>query len=265
MKINLIIIFSPHKKTNRAERNMKPPTVYYCSGMMRPDFNIGSELKSLRLSGRVVGKKGAGTQGWGEGVRASEGWGLNRSWAPSSDSKQRRDLWQRQRKRLCLSILWTALVDSSATRPNHGWSCTETVPLCTNAHQRRQQNLSSPPHYTHRLWRHPESVPPSNAADSDFSGGFFAAILTEAASKLIKEFFNQPGMGFVVLCVVKLAKLGSLFLLSTMLSFTWPRSSTPPSTHSRPTERFSAASAFQIRHNNTKKKTNPDRLHFSSS
>lgn len=29
----------------------------------------------------------------------------------------------------------------NTTRPNQGWGCTETVPLCTNAHQRRQQPL----------------------------------------------------------------------------------------------------------------------------
>lgn len=37
----------------------------------------------------------------------------------------------------------------NATRPNQRWGRTETVPLCTNAHQRRQQTL--PPHLiTHK-------------------------------------------------------------------------------------------------------------------
>lgn len=45
---------------------------------------------------------------------------------------------------------------------------------------------------------------------------------------------------------------GLCFSLAPWFSFTWPRSSTPPSTHSWPTERFTAASAFQMRHSNRK-------------
>lgn len=34
------------------------------------------------------------------------------------------------------------------SRPHRGWSCTETVPLCTNARQQRQQTFATPLHHT---------------------------------------------------------------------------------------------------------------------
>lgn len=36
------------------------------------------------------------------------------------------------------------------TRPDQGWGCTETVPLCTDAHQRRQKPISLPCLSTHK-------------------------------------------------------------------------------------------------------------------
>lgn len=54
-------------------------------------------------------------------------------------------------------------------------------------------------------------------------------------------------LSVLLLCVVcsEVRNNGGLcFSWAPCFSFTWPRSSTPPSTHSRPTERFSAASAF---------------------
>lgn len=53
-------------------------------------------------------------------------------------------------------------------------------------------------------------------------------------------------------------KVGGLcFFWAPCFGFTCPRSSTPPSTHSRPIERFSAASAFQIKHSNRKRTPPP--------
>lgn len=51
------------------------------------------------------------------------------------------------------SIHQVVLVDhKSATektsRPHRGWSCTETVPLCTDARRRRQLTFAPPLHYT---------------------------------------------------------------------------------------------------------------------
>lgn len=33
------------------------------------------------------------------------------------------------------------IMQEKNTRSNQGWGCTETVPLCTNAHEERQQSL----------------------------------------------------------------------------------------------------------------------------
>lgn len=124
-----------------------------------------------------------------------------------------------------------------------------TLYKCTPA---ETADLSFPPHYTQA-----ESQNQLPFTRNWFGFLFLLQFGQRRRPQRTTEFFNQPRLGLVVLCVVKQAKLGSLVLLSTMLSFTWPRSSTPPSTHSRPTERFSAASAFQIRHSNTKNKPRP--------
>ncbi len=67
---------------------------------------------------------------------------------------------------------------------------------------------------------------------------------------------GQPVLSSLVCSEVR--KVGGLcFSWAPCFGFTWPRSSTPPSTHSRPTERFSAASAFQMRHSNRKRTPPP--------
>lgn len=92
-----------------------------------------------------IGKKGVGTWGWVKRfrviVRPVAGTGA----VVLQFGAEKRTLIQTERVTLP-PIHWVVLVAhkrvlTNTTRPNQGWSCTETVPLCTNAHQRRQQTF----------------------------------------------------------------------------------------------------------------------------
>lgn len=94
-------------------------------------------MGSLQLLERLE-KKGVGRQGWVKQGGVAEGWDLNRSWDPSVPSREETSDKDRERDSASPSTgrHWWAQAPPDR---NHGWSCTETVQLCTNAHQRRQQ------------------------------------------------------------------------------------------------------------------------------
>lgn len=122
--------------------------------------------------------------------------------------------------------------------------CTETVPLCTNARQRRrQQTFTLPLHFI---------------SHKQTTGHFTVlSILSYSSFYFFKQdlIVNEPcTVKFLwsVVCSEMRKVLGLCFSWAPCFGFTWPRSSTPPSTHSWPTERFTAASAFQMRHSNRK-------------
>lgn len=150
------ILHTQKRKTEQRERLNLP--LFRNSGRIvqeRWPRNLGLCLTHEQPA--VVGR--SGEEGWWRTGKGGAGRGNRGLWFEqelgSFRAKQRRDLWHRQRRRLCLPIHWMALVDRNATRPNHGWSCTETVPLCTNAHQRRQPTF--PPLLTTHKQRGAES------------------------------------------------------------------------------------------------------------
>lgn len=130
------------------------------------------------------------------------------------------------------------------SRPHQGWSCTETVPLCTNARQQTETaDLCLSSSLTHKQ-----------------TTAHFAVLSILCYSGVFVLFFWQQDVilnescTVMLLCSVVCSEVrearGLCFSSAPCFSFTWPRSSTPPSTHSWPTERFTAASAFQMRHSN---------------
>lgn len=209
-------------------------------------------MGSLQLLERVE-RKCVGTQGWVKRVRVTEGWDLNRSWVPSVRSREETSDKDRERDSASPSTgqHWWIKAPPDQTTDGAVQRRCHSVQMHTNGDSR--PFLPSSLHTSREAWLYGINLNQINATDLAF--GFFLTICCNFDRGNVQ---TESKSSFLSLgCVVKQVKLGSLFLLSTMLSFTWPRSSTPPSTHSRPTERFSAASAFQIRHSNTKNKPWP--------
>lgn len=175
----------------------------------------------------------------------------------ASKLKQRRELWDRQRQWLCPpSTGWSWWVTKECckchqTKPRMGlYRDGATLYKCTPTKTADHFSLSSV-HTTRRK----------------FPSLYFTQSCKEVVYKPSwekKTYSNSYAGGLQVteLCLWLVCSevneaVGLCFSWAPCFGFTWPRSSTPPSTHSRPTERFSAASAFQMRHSNKQKDTLP--------
>lgn len=207
-----------------------------------------------------IGKKGVGTRGWVKRFRV-----IVRPVAGSGATilqcgAEKRTLRQTERVTLPPHPLGGAGGSQKTaekyhqTKPGMGlYRDGATLYKCTPT---KTADLTSPPHYTQ--------------ADSNSLYSLLVSLqhYDQCMLRLMTKTFNLlaalhlacqscPFECTSVVCS-EARKVGGLcFSWAPRFGFTWPRSSTPPSTHSRPTERFSAASAFQMRHSNRKRTPPP--------